>query len=257
MNAKNKEVQVIEPEKDLAPTSQELSQQSPAMMMIRAKEAGLDAEQMKEMLAVQKDWEANEARKAYHLAVAAFKAEEISITKDKKVGYDSNDGQSRTEYSHASLANIVETSVPYLSRHGLSHGWTTEQQEGGIIRVTCHLTHELGHSESTSLQSSPDSSGKKNNIQAIASTITYLERYTFLAITGLATRDMQDDDAETAEPEELITEKQAADIRALIEEVGIKESEFLRVAKHDLIEAIPAHRYAAAVGMLERRRDAS
>jgi len=36
-------------------------------------------------------------------------------------------------------------------------------------------------------------SGNKNPIQAIASTVSYLERYTLLAITGLTTKDMDDD----------------------------------------------------------------
>jgi len=54
----------------------------------------------------------------------------------------------------------------------------------------------MGHSESVTLQSATDDSGKKNNIQALGSAITYLQRYTLLSITGLATED-QDDDGKT------------------------------------------------------------
>jgi hypothetical protein len=43
------------------------------------------------------------------------------------------------------------------------------------------------------MNSGPDDSGGKNKIQAIASAKSYLERYTLLAITGLATKDMDDD----------------------------------------------------------------
>jgi ERF superfamily len=52
--------------------------------------------------------------------------------------------------------------------------------------VTCILTHQMGHSEETTLAGAPDNSGSKNSIQAIGSTVTYLERYTLLAATGLA-----------------------------------------------------------------------
>ena len=45
----------------------------------------------------------------------------------------------------------------------------------------------------------PDGSGGKNAIQAIGSTVSYLERYTLLAATGLATED-QDDDGRGANP---------------------------------------------------------
>jgi hypothetical protein len=47
----------------------------------------------------------------------------------------------------------------------------------------------------------PDASGGKNTIQQIASTVTYLQRYTLLAITGVATKG-QDDDARGAQPEQ-------------------------------------------------------
>jgi hypothetical protein len=39
-----------------------------------------------------------------------------------------------------------------------------------------------------------DQSGNKNAIQAIASTVTYLERHTAVAITGVAVSDEEDDD---------------------------------------------------------------
>ena len=49
--------------------------------------------------------------------------------------------------------------------------------------MTCQITHELGHSESVEMTAPPDDSGGKNTIQSIASTKTYLERYTLLAAT--------------------------------------------------------------------------
>ena len=61
------------------------------------------------------------------------------------------------------------------------------------------MTHKQGHSEETELEAAADSSGGKNMIQAQASTITYLQRYTLLAATGLATKDQLDDDGRGAE----------------------------------------------------------
>jgi len=80
-----------------------------------------------------------------------------------------------------------------LSKHGLSASWRTEQN--GQIKVTCRISHSMGHYEETSLSADADTSGSKNAIQAVGSTITYLERYSLLAITGLATED-QDNDGE-------------------------------------------------------------
>lgn len=221
--------------------------ESPASMMLRAKQAGLSAEEMQDMLAVQKEWEANEARKAYHLAVKQFKAEEIRITKDKQVRFGD------TEFSHASLANIIGTTVPYLSKHGLSHSWNTEQTDG-TIKVTCTLTHELGHSESTSMQSAPDASGKKNPIQAIASAITYLERYTFMAITGLAAHDQPDID-DMPQEDELIDEEQLMNLEALITEVGADRAAFCKACKVESLDHLPKRRYQGAVQRLEMKRE--
>ncbi len=74
----------------------------------------------------------------------------------------------------------------------MSHGWSVDQHNGEVT-VTCTLTHERGHRESVSITAPPDDSGKKNAIQRIGSTVTYLERYTLLAITGLAAHEQEDD----------------------------------------------------------------
>jgi hypothetical protein len=172
---------------------------TPMSLIARAQETNASIEQMQQLFELQIRYEENEAKKAYHKAVAAFKTEVIKIVKDKKVGYENNDG-SFTGYTHVSLGNVINTITPFLSRHGLSLSWDTIQQ-GGDISTTCTLTHELGHSTSTTMQAQKDNTGRKNAIQQVASTISYLQRYTALAITGLAAAE-QDDDAVGSEPEE-------------------------------------------------------
>ena len=170
---------------------------SPAEMIRMAVGGKADLAQLKELLAIQKDWESNEARKAYHLAMAGFKANPPKITKDKKVSYQA--GTSNIHYNHASLANVIDKISAELSKHGLSASWTTKQN--GVILVTCKITHIKGHSEETTLSAPADNSGAKNAIQQIGSTITYLERYTLLALTGLATYDMDDDARASVKPD--------------------------------------------------------
>lgn len=164
---------------------------SPIQVVKELTAAGISMEDLKQMLELQKEYEANEARKEFNLALAAFKSEDILIAKDKLVSFDTNAGT--TSYSHASLGNIVKIAVPFMSKHGLSHRWDINQENARVV-VTCILSHRLGHSESVKIDASPDNSGSKNAIQQVSSTVTYLERYTFLAITGLAVEDMSDDD---------------------------------------------------------------
>jgi hypothetical protein len=75
----------------------------------------------------------------------------------------------------------------------LAHRWEIKQGQGGLIEVTCVLMHERGHQERVTLTGMPDSSGKKNAIQQTGSTVTYLQRYTLMAATGVASVDQDDD----------------------------------------------------------------
>lgn len=159
---------------------------------LQALQAGATIEQMQGLLALQKDWEANEARKAYVAAMAEFKKNPPEIFKRKQVNFTTRDGDT-TSYQHATIGDVTSLTVAGLAAHGFSHRWDTKQ-DGGRIIVSCILTHNLGHSELTTLEASPDSSGKKNAIQQVASTVTYLQRYTLLAACGLATKDLEDDD---------------------------------------------------------------
>lgn len=162
-------------------------QAGPLAMAMQAMKAGMSIADMRAMLDLQKDWEANEARKAYVQAMSEFKQNPPEILKRKEVAFNG------TQYMHATLGDVTQAIMQALAEHGISHRWDTTQSNGQIV-VTCILTHKLGHSESTTLEGAPDDSGKKNRIQQMASTVTYLQRYTLLAATGLATKDMEDDD---------------------------------------------------------------
>jgi hypothetical protein len=215
--------------------------------MIRmAVSGGADLEQLEKLLALQERYETNEARKAYHKAMAAFKSNPIKITKDKKVGYSTSKGN--VGYSHATLANVVDKITAELSKHGLSASWNTNQN--GKIKVTCRITHVLGHSEETALEANADDSGSKNSIQAIGSTVTYLERYTLLAALGLATQDQADDDGKGATTK--IVKAQLSELRDLLIYVGDekKEQEFAQWLGVEDLEDLPASKFKQAQAAL-------
>lgn len=131
--------------------------------------------------------EADEARKAFNEAMAKFKAGVPTITKNvrKKAGV--------MDLYYASLDNCVGVIAPALAAVGIRHRWENDQSVSGEVAVTCTLSHEMGHSESTRLKANYDTSGGKNAIQAIASAVTYLQRYTLLGATGLAATGVDND----------------------------------------------------------------
>jgi hypothetical protein len=126
-----------------------------------------------------------QAKKAYVTAMSMFKSEHIQIVKNKEANFVAKGG--RVKYQYATLDNICKAAVPVMSKYGLSHNWITKQDPTSKeITVTCILTHSLGHSEEVTLSGQPDDTGTKNAIQSVGSTTQYLERYTFLAVTGLS-----------------------------------------------------------------------
>lgn len=164
---------------------------TPVQLLNLAIQQGADIEKLEKLMILQNQWESNEAKKAYHRSIAEFKTESIDIIKNKKVSFGN------TNYKHATLDHILDITTPILAKYGLSHNWSVNQTTDGNITVTCVLTHSAGYSESVNMTSTPDTSGSKNSIQQVGSTITYLQRYTFLSITGLAARD-EDDDGQNA-----------------------------------------------------------
>jgi hypothetical protein len=165
-----------------------LAQNSPAAMMLAAQQRGASPEQIEKMMALQERWEANEARKAYNVAFAAFKAEAVQIVRNRSV----TDGPLKGK-AYAELFSVVKALTPALSRHGLSASWKLTKDERDWMEVTCTLRHVAGHEESVSMGGPPDAGGAKNAIQARASTKSYLERYTLKAICGVAEGGEDDD----------------------------------------------------------------
>lgn len=163
---------------------------NPLAMVADAVQRGTDPATIKALMDLAERHEANEARKAFVAALTEFKNNPPEIFKTKNVSF----GEGKAAYKHATLADVSSIIGAALAKVGISHRWETEQLDGGKIRVTCTLTHALGHSERTPLQASPDASGSKNSIQAVGSTVTYLQRYTLLSATGMAVSDGTDDD---------------------------------------------------------------
>ena len=178
---------------DLVVIPAQPSSQGTALMSIIERAAAdpqYDVAKLKELLAVKKEWEADEARKAFVVALNAFKADPPQVLKDASVAFETQRG-GKTGYKHAALDKASEIIGAALAKHGISHRWNVEQ--GERIKVTCILTHALGHSESVTMEAALDTSGSKNNIQALGSTVSYLQRYTLFAASGIAPKNVDDD----------------------------------------------------------------
>lgn len=209
------------------------------MDIMREAVARGDMDAVSKLMDFQERWEKNQARKSFDTAIAAAKAEIPVIAKNRQVGFDSKKvGAARTQYRHEDFAQVARTVDPVLAKHGLSYRFRTSSNVNEPVVVTCVLSHREGHSEETTLTAGRDDTGNKNSIQAVGSTITYLQRYTLKAALGLASS--SDDDAAAAEQGERITNEQVEQLRTEIVERGVNLTKFLKWAKVESLEEIEA-----------------
>ena len=173
-------IERVEAPRELAPTPAS----NPAYLLQLAVQQGADIDKLERLMALQERWEGEQARKAYNEAFTAFKNEAVKILKGRTV----TDGPLKGK-SYAELHDVVDAVTPALSAHGLSAAWKLTKDDRDWIEVTCTIKHVGGHSESVSMGGPPDAGGAKNAIQARASSVTYLQRYTLKAITGLSEHD--------------------------------------------------------------------
>ena len=245
---------IVEPHDNSGPiaTRATLVPESSVWLQIieRAVESGKDISQLGQLLDLQQKWEAEQARKAFVAAFAAFKAEApTNIGRGGTVDFTSQKG--RTNYNYVKLDAAADALVPILSRHGLAHSWDTQQTQQGIT-VTCHIEHVAGYSRAVTLTAMPDTSGNKNAVQAIGSTITYLQRYTFLSALGIAQGDM-DNDGSGGGPV-VITDDQVGELNDLIVSTGTNLTRFLEWAEVTALDAMPSDKFTKAIDFLQQKR---
>jgi hypothetical protein len=216
---------------------------TPMDMLNRAVTSGASLEMVEKLMTLQERWEAGQARKAFDRAVSAAKKEIPPITRNAK-GHNSK--------KYADFAAIAAVVDPIIGRHGLSYRFRTTQN--GSIAVTCVLSHEDGHSEETTLSGPADGSGSKNAIQAIGSTLTYLQRYSLVQMLGLAASN--DDDGKASDAGSGITLEQVEELVALADEVGADKEAFCRYFKVDGFANITTKDYPRAIAALNKKRAA-
>lgn len=217
-----------------------------------ARDPGVNMDKMMQLMSWRKEIVAEQKRAAFDEAMAAAKAEIPVISKNREVDFTSSKG--RTHYKYEDLAEIARVVSPILARHGLSYRYRVTSNINEPVTVTCIVSHRAGHFEEVTLLGGRDESGNKNSIQAVASTLTYLQRMTLKAALGLAAS--EDDDGKEAESTGTISLEQVEQLIALADEVEADKEAFCRYFKVDGIAQIKVKDFDRAVAALNRKRSA-
>jgi hypothetical protein len=216
---------------------------TPMDMLSKAVSDGASIEVLAKLMDLRERLEAAQARKEFDEAVAAATAEIPPIVKNRK-------GHGDKRYADFSaIASVVD---PIITKYGLSYRFRTTQTDK--ISVTCVLSHKAGHSEENPLSGPSDTSGSKNPIQAIGSTLAYLQRYTLIQALGLAVT--EDDDGHAAGTGDTISEQQEEELKAAMAKVGSPLGEFLDWQQIGRLSDLPAKRFRDALRAVQSYKPA-
>ena len=258
MTARKKTNQVI----TLAPAT-EMQSVHPGTMIqaMIANHKDIDIDKMAGLFELQLKYDNEIARKAYHTAKAKFAGMAPTILNDGDVDFKD------TQYKFATLAGTLDQIREALQTCGLHTSWKTDDTlDGNNLRVTCYLTHELGYQEETSL-SADKQAGKgntgMNSLQAVKSTVSYLERITLYALLGLASKG-DDDDGRNAEIEiACISTQQLKSLTTKIAKVGAETKKLLELFKVETLADLkvdqyqPFHALLAAKAAADKNKEAT
>jgi len=222
---------------------------STALMQVierAARDPSVDIERMERLLQMHERLSAKQAETAYAEALARLQPKLPIIQERGSIKNNSGAVQSR----YALWEDIVGVITPILATEGFSLSFRIGHPESKI-EVTGVLAHERGHSERTSIVLPADTSGSKNAVQAVASSVSYGKRYTAGALLNLRTGEI-DNDAQSATLGPKVSAEQAAQIERRLKEAGVERGPFLEFWQVDSVEQLLAGNYPIIMDRLDK-----
>lgn len=180
-----------------------------------------------------------------------------------RIETDSLNTQTSSRYaSYAALDRVVR---PIYTKHGFNLSFNTGHHDDPLtLLVLCEVSHKDGFTKDFEVPMPCDGKGAKGGAvmtktHAAGSAMKYGQRYLLVLIFNLAVGQDDDGNQAGARPVERITESQAADLKALVEEIGGDPIVFLEYLRTNgvpggQIKEISKASYADIVKAVERRR---
>ncbi len=143
---------------------------------------------------------------------------------------------------------------PILAKHGFGLSFRTGTAPDGKVLVTVILSRK-GHREETSMPLVHDSTGSKNSVQAVGSSISYGKRYTACAILNITMRGEDDDGKAGGDKQpETITDEEAAKLKSLMDDVNQNIAAFCTHFQIDKYTDLPPAKLKDAMAVLQTKK---
>lgn len=210
----------------------------------------MDMDKMERLFAMHERIVSRNSEQAFNVAMSEVQANL------RRIAADSENKQTRSNY--ASYAAIDRVIRPIYTEAGFSLSFGTgEAAHPEMVRVVCHVSHKAGHTRTEYIDMPADGKGAKGGdvmtkTHATGAGVQYGMRYLVKMIFNLAIG--TDDDGNGADPIQYITAQQAADLKALLEEVKADTDAFCRHFKCESVDKLPAKAYQQAVALTEAKR---
>jgi ERF superfamily len=170
---------------------------------------------------------------------------------------DKNDRNKVIQSTPYALWEDINSAIrPILADHHFALSFRTGTTTEGKITVTAVLSHAEGHSEETTITLMHDSSGSKNSVQAVGSSISYGKRYTAGLLLNITSKGEDDDGKAAGEPDH-VSDVQVAELQSLIVEAGADIPRFLKFMKIEKLADLPISQFERAKSKLEAKRTQS
>ena len=208
----------------------------------------VDVDKMERLFALQERMLARNAEAQFNAALTAAQSEM------GRISADATNPQTRSKY--ATYGKLDSVLRPIYTKHGFSlsfdEGAATKADH---VMVICYVAHTSGHSRRYQKEMPADGKGAKGGdvmtkTHASGAAMSYGMRYLLKGIFNVAIGE-EDNDGNSSDRSQYITEAQAKELKAKITKVGANEAQFMKFLKVEKLSDLPAKKYAAAIQALE------
>lgn len=259
MNSKAKQIEIEidgPSQASQMPAVQTASENTAIIQMIErvAKDPSIDIDRFERLLAMQERVMEKNAKSSYMAALSELQADLPVVGRRGQIEIRAKDNKGeRTgviiqSTAYALWEDINEAIKEPLKRHGFALSFRVTR-EGDRVNVTGILSHRDGHSEETTLPAPLDTTGSKNNVQAVGSSISYGKRYTAGLLLNLTSRG-EDDDGKKAGDAPTISDEQVDEISKLLTETKSNLVLFLKKMKIESLTEIRADQFEGVKALI-------
>ena len=163
-----------------------------AVIARAATDSAVDVGKMERLLDMQERVLNKQAEILFYDAMSDLQAEMPTIEKKGSIKVRE---EIRSRY--ARFEDILTATKDLLKKHGFSVSFKSDFVDGQL-EITGTLSHKSGHHESTTMRLPFDTSGSKNNVQAIGSSVSYGKRYVYCMLLNVNITE-DDDDGQAAD----------------------------------------------------------